>query len=292
MNFPFKKVTIMGVGSFGGFFAESISRIKSLQTLIIIDYDIVKESNLKNSIYNKNDINKKKVLALKNIIKMHTNKDLNIVTIYDQISGKNINIFESDIVFDCRDYVGNKQEGINVKIYISGRHLIVDCKQEKTTRYFKYKGHYNENLTKFEIAAAAMHASYMIDKGSIMQLIDKNIIYKYDLDKLEKEISNMQGNDSVIDFDNYNNKILDLDDNYKEIIQKNEVTDLQIFTNSIKNPSKKSTVKKNTFKKYEDISENFENFLGSTLDIKKHSIKIETIESETFIILLPETGGA
>ena len=43
--------SVIGVGALGGFVADSISDIEELETLTIIDQDIVEMRNLRNSIY-------------------------------------------------------------------------------------------------------------------------------------------------------------------------------------------------------------------------------------------------
>lgn len=67
-----KRIILGGAGGIGSFVGFQIARMKP-QSLIIYDDDIVEEANMSGQMYSRNDIGKKKVRALMDIIQTYTN---------------------------------------------------------------------------------------------------------------------------------------------------------------------------------------------------------------------------
>ena len=71
-------VTIIGAGSIGSFATYALAKM-GIKDITVYDYDIVEEHNFSNQIYNAGDIGKKKVVCLKNRIKLDTGLDIKAV---------------------------------------------------------------------------------------------------------------------------------------------------------------------------------------------------------------------
>ncbi|MGV8141831.1 MAG: ThiF family adenylyltransferase [Candidatus Woesearchaeota archaeon] len=100
-----KNVLIVGVGGLGCTVANLLARLGI--NLTLIDYDVVRPSNLERQIlFDKDDLSKKKVVVAKNKLEQFTN----IKIIDDNITERNIGKIISkdkniDLVIDCTDNV-------------------------------------------------------------------------------------------------------------------------------------------------------------------------------------------
>jgi hypothetical protein len=114
-----KKLGLIGVGSLGGFIADKLQT--NVDTIYAVDPDIVEERNLRNSIYTKADINKPKVMALRDKI-----SHCKCIPIQSDI--RNVELPNMDALVDCRD-VTHRNIDADVKFSVTGRHLRVDCRE-------------------------------------------------------------------------------------------------------------------------------------------------------------------
>lgn len=69
------KIVIFGAGSIGSFVALNLAKL-GFENIKVIDYDIIDEYNIPNQFYNISSVGKKKVDALKDIIKDFTNVEI------------------------------------------------------------------------------------------------------------------------------------------------------------------------------------------------------------------------
>ena len=110
-----KSVLILGVGGVGGYVAESLAR-SNIGTLIIVDYDIIDESNINRQIIALNStIGKKKVDVLEDRIK-DINKNCRVIKIDQFINEDNIDILfnnKIDFFVDACDTVIVKKKIIS-----------------------------------------------------------------------------------------------------------------------------------------------------------------------------------
>ncbi len=98
-----KKVAVVGVGALGTVAAELLARA-GIGTLILIDRDIVEESNLqRQTLFDEKDIGKSKALAAaQRIRQINSETKVRIHTIH--LSPQNIDVLQSaDLVLDCTD---------------------------------------------------------------------------------------------------------------------------------------------------------------------------------------------
>ena len=133
-----RKVAIIGLGSIGGFLAKHLSEFDIVKQLVIVDFDFVERKNISNSIYNFRDIGEFKTSSLENLLQ-------DIVSI-EKINTKYIEgqtwLPQCDLIIDCRDFVYDRRGIIDLRVYISGRSLILDCRKKfKSSTH--YRGEYN-----------------------------------------------------------------------------------------------------------------------------------------------------
>jgi molybdopterin/thiamine biosynthesis adenylyltransferase len=180
----YKSFVIAGLGTLGGFLADSLSRLDETEELTLIDFDTVEWKNLGTSIYRPIDVGVKKVTALTDII-IHQNPGVVVKSIDDTFIEGETKIPEGDIVFDCRDIICDRKDIIDVRVSISSRYVIVDCR--KNVSYKEQKdGRYLVDLRKDDIRNAAFIVSMLVSNQTIRQLIKTQSIQKYELDYLKK----------------------------------------------------------------------------------------------------------
>jgi molybdopterin-synthase adenylyltransferase len=97
------KVTIIGLGATGARSAELLTRA-GIKELILIDRDIVEESNLqRQTLYTEEDINKSKVFAAKEHLNK-INSKIKIKAMFKDLNYKNIESnVKGDLILDCTD---------------------------------------------------------------------------------------------------------------------------------------------------------------------------------------------
>lgn len=110
-----KSVLILGIGGVGGYVAEALAR-SNVGTLILVDFDIVDETNINRQIIAlKSTIGMKKVDVLESRIK-DINEDCNVIKIDKFIDDKNlVDLFEYDIDYfvDACDTMTTKKKVID-----------------------------------------------------------------------------------------------------------------------------------------------------------------------------------
>ena len=116
-----KSVLILGIGGVGGYVAEALTR-SNVGTLILVDFDIVDETNINRQIIAlKSTIGKKKVDVLEERIK-DINESCNVIKIDKFIDDKNIiDLFKYDI-----DYFVDACDTMTVK-----KKVIDECLKRK-----------------------------------------------------------------------------------------------------------------------------------------------------------------
>jgi len=133
---------IVGLGALGTVQAELLTRA-GVGKLVLIDFDLVEESNLSRQHYNKDDVGQRKVDATKE--RLQKIRDVEIETVPTYLSLQNIDFLDADVVLDGTD-------NMNTRFLI------------------------NEYCKKNSIPA--VFASAVLDKGSVMA-VDEKSIYCY-----------------------------------------------------------------------------------------------------------------
>jgi len=283
----YKTITVIGIGTLGGFVANSLSNLEHLETLILIDHDTVESKNLKNSVYRQIDVGLTKVEALTDIIS-HKNPDLTIMTMNEQFIEGKTNIPKCDLVLDCRDFTYDRGRLIDVRLYISSRYLMVDCRKNVNYKT-KAEGKYLTQLTKQDLRYAGSMMSILVSNDTITNLMKDKVVQKYELDYV-KHINN-DVCDIVYECQDGEEKFVNLPDTILPILQANKKADLEVCVGSSLFPLEGHLIPKNTLHSGNDIvvsltkvvaCHNFNNFVVSLYQ-----------NNDTFILeLIPETGAA
>lgn len=278
---------MIGIGTLGGFVANSLSNLEHLETLILIDHDTVESKNLKNSVYRQIDVGLTKVEALTDIIS-HKNPDLTIMTMNEQFIEGKTNIPKCDLVLDCRDFTYDRGRLIDVRLYISSRYLMVDCRKNVNYKT-KAEGKYLTQLTKQDLRYAGSMMSILVSNDTITNLMKDKVVQKYELDYV-KHINN-DVCDIVYECQDGEEKFVNLPDTILPILQANKKADLEVCVGSSLFPIDGHLIPKNTLHSGSDIvvsltkavaCHNFNNFVVSLYQ-----------NNDTFILeLIPETGAA
>ncbi|MBI2672424.1 HesA/MoeB/ThiF family protein, partial [Candidatus Woesearchaeota archaeon] len=97
-----KTICIAGLGALGSAASNLLTRT-GVKELILIDRDVVEESNLqRQSLFEEKDVGKSKALVLKKKLS-RINKDVKIKAYFDDLDSENIELIKSDLILDCTD---------------------------------------------------------------------------------------------------------------------------------------------------------------------------------------------
>ena len=266
--------------------------------LVIVDYDIVESKNVFKSIYNFSDIGEYKANALYEMLK-HDVTVTKMITEY--VEGKTI-LPKSELIIDCRDVVCDRKDEIDVRLYISDKNLIIDCRKQ-VTNHCEYNGEYSTNLTSNEIKRASYFASQIIESGQIKSMMKNQLIQKINLNLLntvvtrsiKKSIDNKV--DIIYDVQDQPRKIYCIDENILPIMKLNSSSDINVFIGSRKNSSGKnrsplSVIPKKTLNTSTDIITYLNDIIKTQPGVTNFILTVRYENGERFIELLEETGAA
>lgn len=294
MSIKYSRIAIIGLGTLGGFVSQTVSELKFVNKLVLIDFDIVEEHNLINSIYRKTDIDKYKTTALHDIIRGNGN-DIELDIITEKYEEYKTVVPQVDLIIDCRDYVCNRKDEIDVRLFISSRYLIIDCR--KNVSYDKnYMGRYLSQLTRNDLRRAALIFSSFLQNGSIDYMMNNQIIKEIDLDYIDKISSeiktNHQNRNMIVDYET-SKKLLNLEDNIGNIICENKNKDVMITVGDKKSSPLSKVIRKNSFKNPEIVVNTVTNMVNTTCTSQFYYIISMTQDKNMcYVELLPEMGAA
>ncbi len=259
--------------------------------MILVDYDKVEERNLSNSIYRKNDVKKYKTTALHDIIKDQSNIDVEILT--TRYEEEVTDLPCSDLIIDCRDYVYNRKNKIDVRLYITSRYLTIDCRKNITYDN-NYEGRYTTLLSKNDLRKATMIVTSFLQSGFINYMINNQIVKEISLDYLDEYSADIKkkynSRNAIIDYES-SKKMINLEENITNIIQENQKKDILITMDNLEYPIKK--IQKNQIKSANDIISVMSHIIKKSKDPEKYYIVSIIQNQNNYIInLLSETGAA
>lgn len=282
-------VTVIGLGTVGGFLSKHISELENIKELTIIDFDIVERKNVRNSIYTYSQLGEYKVNALAEKL----NEDVSIKKIKGKYIEGKTKIKKTDLVIDCRDVVCDRQKEIDVRFYISGKVLIIDCRRKVINNY-NYPGKYRTQLTKSEINKAAFFAAQIINTKQLQEMIYHETIQKIDLDLIPALLNNniKRNFENKIDiiYDDGLKQLQGLNECIKPIMDINKEQDVQVFFGSenIVNQQPKVITKQSLKNPLDTIM-----FLSNLIKETGSSSNFVVLVNENNIVeLIEETGAA
>lgn len=288
------QIAVIGTGSLGGFLARELAEQDPVKELILVDFDVVEDKNLKNSVYRQKDVGKPKVEALTEIIKA-LDVDIAVTSLRMKFLEGRTNIPKCDLVIDCRDFTYDRKGEMDIRLYISGRHLIIDCRK-KVDYKVPQQGRYLLPVTKNDLKQASNFATSLIFGGSIHQQMEHGVVLAFNLDYVKMKTDNFhwlaeQKEDMVYDSHPNLNKIIDLDQNMKPIVDMNRKDDVTFCFNEPDQPLVKKTVMKNALKTPGDVGFCLASLLNLPISYESFSLVLVTEKGIQYVIIVPSIGS-
>ena len=282
----YRSVTIIGVGTLGGYVAEAISNLEGIEKIVVVDHDIVEVKNLSNSIYRPIDIDLLKVDALKDII-----VDVQVEAFaikFDELKDHSY-LPETDLVLDCRDITYNRGSYIDARLYISSRYLIVDCR--KNVRYQEETyGRYIETLTRNDLRYASTTVAMLLHSGTIKSLIELKSVQKYELDYVKK-IDNCRY-DVLYENSSGEEKFVNLPDKIIPILDLNKNHNLNVVVGSKTMPMSQVVIPVGALRDGNDLITSLDSVTKIPCNFKNYVVSFSREHDEVLVELIPETGAA
>lgn len=293
-------MTVIGLGTLGGFLCKHISELENIKEMVIVDNDIVESKNVFSSIYKYSQIGEYKVDALREII-----EDDVAVTLRRQEYREGSTILpHSNLVIDCRDIVCDRKGEIDVRLYISDKILIFDCRKF-VKNACSYDGSYSLRLNKSEINKAAFFAAQIINSDELPDIIKNNMVQRVDLNLLpsvmsraiKKTLENKM--DIIYDLTDSSRRLHCIDENIRPILTLNRLEDTKVFIGSREDPKfpdvitdKYQIIPKNSLTNSFDVIQKLSNVIQKQPGVKNFIVTVRSENGETFVELLEETGAA
>ena len=121
-------LAILGLGTIGSFISTFLSDLDEVSEIVLVDYDRVEKKNLRNTAFRKSQIGMFKADAIQELIE--ESNDTVVHNIHEKfLEGETKLPIPVDYIIDCRDVTYNRKN-IDVRLYFSGRSLIVDCRKQ------------------------------------------------------------------------------------------------------------------------------------------------------------------
>ena len=296
----YETVTVIGVGTLGGFLCRNISELDSTREIIIVDHDIVEGRNVFKSIYSSSSIGEYKVDALARIIE----DDVTVTKIKEEYIEGSTLLPKSDLVIDCRDIVCSRGMQIDVRFYISDRTLMIDCR--KNVQTCSYSRGYSINLTKNEIRKAAFFASQVIESNQIENMIKNNLVQRIDLnilkyamsESIEESVNNRI--DMIYEASDGAQRLHCIEENVTPILTLNQEQQLDIFvgerppiaSDPFFDESKHSVFPKNSLTNSFDVVQALTKMVSEQPGVSNFIVTVKRRGDLKYVELLEETGAA
>jgi len=284
----YKSITVIGLGTLGGFVANALANLETLETLILIDHDTVESKNLKNSIYRQIDVGLSKTEALIDIISKK-NSELTVMAMEEKYIEGKTKIPLCDLVLDCRDYTYDRTSEIDVRLYISSRYLMVDCRK-KVNYKEKSEGRYLLELNKQDLRYAGGLVSMLISNNTIKSLLKNKKIQKYELDYV-KHIDS-ESYDIIYEQPKGEEKFINLPEKIVPILEANKKHDLDVCVGSSIFPISELNIPRNTLQSGSDVIVNLSRAIQCNCEFNHFVVSLNQTDGKFLLELIPETGAA
>ncbi len=279
--------------------------MESVDELVIVDYDVLESKNIHNSVYSAAHIGESKVDALKEII----DNDIQITPLNMKYKEGKTPLPECDLVVDCRDVVCDRGKEIDVRLYISGKILILDCRKNVRTRY-NYEGSYRRHLSKSDLKKAGFFAALILCSDEIEQLKRNNTVQRIDLNLLPSTINkamkkSLDNNiDIIYDSVDGSDRLQCLQENIQPILALNTQNAVKVYVGerssndmSIKSlletpKTKYALIPQNSLKNTSELIYALSEIVKTQHNLVNFIVTIREWNGEKFVELLEETGAA
>ena len=294
-------VVIIGTGTLGGHLCKHLAESSQISKLTLIDKDIVDTKDTTLGVFQLVDLAEPKVSALKRMFLNHNVEIEDRAELYiDGIT----ELPKSDLVIDCRNMFGKRCLSIDIKMFISGRFLILDFQKEEKTGT-QQKGEYIIELTKHEISRAAYYAKDLICSNILLELLNSRSVKYIDIDIIQSVMLkniNLSKNkpDMIYEIDKNISRLSRVDEVVKPILDKNKETHLKVIVED-RNPLVRQVfgmpktskmnytiIPQNTLETPEQVIE----LLGEAIEGKNKTMRFLPVIINDEIHILQEVGGA
>jgi len=307
-----KRIAVIGLGTLGGALCKNIAEMESIDELIIIDYDYVESKNIHNSIYNASQIGETKVDALKEILK----DNVHVIPLNAKYKEGKTLLPKCDLVVDCRDIVCDRGSEIDVRLYITGKILIIDCRKNIRTQY-NYEGSYQRHLSKSELNKAGFFAAQILCNDQIKQLQRNKSIQKIDLNLLPSIISKAMKRsienrvDIIYEAIDGSDRLQCIEENIQPIMKLNKAKDIDVYIGErqekdlrIQTPyrpvdtlpevakTKYAVIPKHSLTNSKDLINVLSGIVKKQNNIVNFIVTVRKENGVSFVELLEETGAA
>ncbi len=303
-----KRIAVIGLGTLGGALCKNISEMESIDELVVVDYDKVEGKNIHNSIYNASHIGEMKVDALTEIF----GNDVHVIPKNMKYKEGETSLPKCDLVVDCRDIVCNRGKEIDVRLYISGRILIIDCRKNVKTQY-NYEGSYRNKLKRSELNKAGFFAAHIICSNQIKEMLSNQMIQRVDLNLIPsiigKAVKRSLDNRIDIIYDGAD-RLHCLEENIKPIMNLVRTKDVDVYIGEkdskelrvdsnkpackiIEFPKTKyAVIPYNSLKNSTDLIHVLTDIVQKQHNLVNFIVTVRELNGESFVELIEETGAA
>lgn len=297
------KIAVIGIGSLGGILTKHISETDFIDEIALIDFDVVESKNVHSSVYTASQIGEYKVDALAEIIE----DDVDVIKIKEKYKEGKTCLPKCDIILDCRDVVCSRGTEIDIRLYISGKTLILDSRNNIKTKN-SYVGSYRRMLTKGELNKAGFFAAQIICSNELENMKRNQTVQRIDLNLLpsiiNKSLKVTDENKIDIIYESKGTERLHcIEENINPILNINKKQDIPVyvgerdsyFTDSFPKLRKMDvpTIPRYKLKSSEDLIFTLTDIVKLQNNIMNFIVTIRKDEDgQPFIELLEETGAA
>jgi len=274
-------VTVIGLGSLGGYVCESLSRIPSIKKIIVIDYDKVQKKNISESIYPPKSVGNSKVYSIKKIIKF-LNPSVEVIGIKEKyVEGKTKLPNKMDLVFDCRDFIYDRHGEIDSRLFITSRYVVLDCRK-KVTYNKHFEGQYTQKVSRLDLSNAANIVSSLIENGDIFNIISKEIVHKVELDYYSrKAVEVLQEKENIVTLPNP--KFIDLEDSLDKVIDSNKKGNIKVFLGSRDSALLSKEIEKGALICHNDVVSSLSKIVESPFATAGFIVVLHQKQKETYL---------
>lgn len=294
-------IVIIGTGTLGGHLCKHLAESSQVSNLTLIDKDIVDTKDATLGVFQLIDLAEPKVHALK---RMFLNHNVEIESRPELYIDGITELPKSDLVIDCRNMFGRRDLSIDIKIFISGRFLILDFQKEEKIEAQK-KGEYIIELKQHEISRAAYYTKDLICSHVLPDLLKSRSMKYIDIDIIQsvmlKNINLSKDKpDMIYEINNNINRLSRVDEVVTPILNKNKETPLKLIVEN-RNPlvrqvfdipktakTKYKIVPQNSLETPEQVIE----LLGEAIKGRNKTMRFLPVIINDEIHILQEVGGA
>lgn len=286
-------VVMIGLGSLGSHVIMELS--KRANAIILIDNDRVYKKNLEFSVYRENQVGKWKSDAMAEILTEFPHDYKFIRPSFGRFYGESYWKENYKFVVDCSDSFFNLNNTVDIKLYISGRNLVIDLRNDKIYQGWGIRGHYITAIEKSDFINIATIFGKFLEEVTYEEIVDFNDFLVVDLNskisslyqymkraiKLPKPEESNYKNDSII---------LNLSEEVYNLLYLFRNKDIIRIKSS--NSNETIVLSKNHLHSYQQIKDTLNEFAQKTLSNSKCFLVVQDKENISEINLVTTFGGA